>query len=103
MRKKFKTNKIQIRISKQQKAELKSKAQNLGISVSDYILRCTEQCKINMVDTKELAKEIFELNQHLSDLERCPVIPTRELRDTISEQIKKLNGKLEENNVNPKI
>lgn len=97
MRKKLKTNKIQIRISKQQKAEIKSKARKLGISVSDYVLRCTEQCKINVVETRELAKEIFELNQHLSDLERCPVIPTRELRDKMSEQIKKLNEKLEEN------
>lgn len=96
MRKKLKTKKIQIRISKQQKAELKSKAQKLGISISDYILRCTEQCVINTVDTKSLAKEIFELNQHLSDLERCPVIPTRELRNKISEQIKLLNDKLEE-------
>lgn len=97
MRKKLKTNKIQIRISKQQKTEIKSKAQKLGISVSDYVLRCTEQCRINTVETKELAKEIFEFNQHLNELERCPVIPTRELRDKMSEQIKKLNEKLENN------
>lgn len=96
MRKKLKTKKIQIRISKQQKAELKSKAQKLGISISDYILRCTEQCVINTVDTKGLAKEIFELNQHLAELEQCPVIPTRELRDKISEKIKWLGDKLEE-------
>lgn len=96
MRKKLKNNKIQIRVSKQQKAELKSKAQKLGISVSDYILRCTERCVINTVDTKGLAKEIFELNQHLSDLECCPVIPTKELRDKISEKIKWLNDNLEE-------
>ena len=96
MRKKFKTIKVQIRVSKMQKAELKSKAQKLGISISDYMLRCTEQGKINTLDTKSLAKEIFELNQHLNALERCPVIPTRELRDKISEKIEWLNGKLEE-------
>ena len=95
MRKKFKTIKVQIRVSKMQKAELKSKAQKLGISISDYMLRCIEQGKINTVDTKSLAKEIFELNQHLNALERCPVIPTRELRDKISEKIEWLNGKLE--------
>lgn len=96
MRKKFKTTKIQIRLSKMQKAELKSKTQKLGISISDYMLRCTKQGKINTLDPKGLAKEIFELNQHLNALDRCPVIPTRELRDKISEQISWLNGKLEE-------
>ena len=69
-----KQERIHLRISNRQKTQMKSNANSLGMSLSKYILKMTENGKIITIDSKSLARELYELNCKLNKLEsilRC--------------------------------
>ena len=86
-----KNKNLHIRLTDKQYANIKTKANELGISVTNYILKMTEQGKVVVIEPKDLAAEIRELNRKLSKLEQYPVIKAQELRDMIGEEVVKLN------------
>lgn len=86
-----KTQNFHIRLTEKQYEHIKNRATELGISMSDYILRMSEQGKIVVIEPKNLAEEIQKLNRKLGKLEQYPVIKAQELRDIIGDEITKLN------------
>lgn len=86
-----KQERIHLRISNRQKTQMKSNANSLGMSLSKYILKMTENGKIITIDSKSLARELYELNCKLNKLERYPAVRVQELRDVISMGIYRIN------------
>lgn len=100
-----KKERIHLRVSDQQKAQMKSNANSLGLSLSKYILKMAEEGKIVTVDSKSLANELYELNCKLNELEKYPAIRIQELRDIVSVGIAHINELLKsgDNSVHSKI
>lgn len=101
----MKKERIQLRVSEQQKSNIKCNAQALGLSLSKYILKMAEDGKIITVDAKNLANELYELNCKLNQLERYPAVRVQELRDIISVGIYRINELLKrgDNNVHTEV
>lgn len=79
---------IQIRISAEQKEQIQQEAKELGMSVSAYILYLCEHKQIVVIQKgKELAEQVYRLNQILGMYEGNPMIPVLEIRDTVSQSI----------------
>ena len=91
MNRQNKNKNLHIRLTDKQYEKIKTKANELGISVTNYILKMTEQGKVVVIEPKDLAEEIRELNRKLSKLEQYPAIKAQELRDMIGEEVVKLN------------
>ena len=86
--KKIKQKFINLRVSDIQKDTIRTSAKNLGMSVSQYILKLTEQGQVNVIEGgKELAALIYELNNKLNKLEKYPAMPIQDLRNVISDSI----------------
>ena len=86
-----KQERIELRVSDQQKAQIKSNANSLGLSLSKYILKMAEDGQIITIDSKNLANELYELNCKLNQLERYPAVRVQELRDVVSTGIARIN------------
>lgn len=83
---------INLRVTKTQKEEIKQNAEALGLKVSEYVLASLEHQSINVVDGgKELAQELFRLNNNIERFMKYPFVPVKELRDTVSQGIQKIN------------
>ena len=86
-----KQDRIELRVSDQQKAQIKSNANSLGLSLSKYILKMAEDGQIITIDSKNLANELYELNCKLNQMERYPAVRVQELRDVVSTGIARIN------------
>lgn len=89
-----KQDRIELRVSDKQKAQIKSNANSLGLSLSKYILKMAEGGKIITLDSTSLANELYDLNCKLNKLEKYPAIRVQELRDVVSTGIARINGLL---------
>lgn len=89
-----KPERINLRISNEQKSHIKATAQSLGLSLSQYIIKMAEEGKIITVNTKTLANELYDLNCKLNALERYPAVQVQELRDVVSTAISRINALL---------
>ena len=78
-------------VSDRQKTQMKFNANSLGMSLSKYILKMTENGKIITIDSKSLARELYELNCKLNKLERYPAVRLQELRNVINMEIYCIN------------
>lgn len=88
---------INFRVNEVQKNQITENAQKLGLSVGEYLLYLDNNKVINIIDGgKELAKEIFELNLKLTELERYPFIEVNKIRNLVSESLIKLNSKIKD-------
>ena len=86
-----KTEIINIRVSKEQKDLIRKTAKNLGMNVSKYLMHLVIHGSVVMVDGgKELAMEMYKLNQHLNHIEKHSFLDVQELRDTVSNGIEKI-------------
>ena len=89
-----KPERINLRISNEQKAHIKATAQSLGLPLSQYIIKMAEEGKIITVNTKTIANELYDLNCKLNSLERYPAVQVQELRDVVSTAISRINALL---------
>lgn len=89
-----KQDRIQLRVSERQKAQIKSNANSLGLSLSKYILKMAEDGKIITLDSTNLANELYNLNCKLNELEKYPAVKVQELRDIVSAGIARINALL---------
>ena len=89
-----KQDRIQLRVSERQKAQIKSNANSLGLSLSKYILKMAEDGKIITLDSTNLANELYNLNCKLNRLEKYPAVKVQELRDIVSAGIAHINALL---------
>lgn len=86
---------INIRVTRERKNQIKENAEHLGMSISSYIdyLESHQQV-IELSYGKELMQEVYHLNNQLNELSKYPLLPVQELRDTISQGIKKINEQM---------
>lgn len=97
MKKMGKDQTINLRVTKKQKEKIKQDADALGLKVSEYLLASLEHQPINIVDGgKELAQELYRLNRNLEHFLEYPFVPVKELRDTVSQGIQKINDTMKE-------
>lgn len=88
-----KTETINLRVSKERKEEIRKAAKAIGMDMSKYLIHQATHGKIVVVSGgKELAMEIYELNQRLNRLEKFPFVNVQELRDTLSDGIARINS-----------
>ena len=85
---------MQLRVSDKQKAQVRSHANSLVLSLSKYILKMAEDGKIITLDSTSLAHELYNLNCKLNKLEKYPAIRVQELRDVVSAGIARINALL---------
>ena len=91
MNKKGKTEVINFRVSNEQKQMIRNAAEQLGMDISKYLLHLASHSKIVVVEGgKELAEEVYHLNQRLNRLERYPFVDVQELRDAMSDGISRI-------------
>lgn len=96
-KKQIKNQIINLRVTTEQKEEIRKRAESLGLTVSDYIIGSLGKTSINVVDGgKELAKEVYRLNRNLEHYQKYPFIRVQELQDTVSHGIQKLNNLMKE-------
>lgn len=86
---------INIRVTRERKKQIKENAEQLGMSISSYIdyLESHQQV-VELSYGKELMQEVYDLNNQLNKLDKYPLLPIQELRDTISQSIKKINEQM---------
>lgn len=85
--KSIKDDDVHFRVTSFQKERITKKAEEFGMSVSGFLLNLVEQDKINIIDGKALAAEVYKLNRKLNLLEKYPAIPVQEIRDVVSQGI----------------
>lgn len=86
---------INIRVTRERKKQIKENAEQLGMSISSYIdyLESHQQV-VELSYGKKLMQEVYDLNNQLNKLDKYPLLPIQELRDTISQSIKKINEQM---------
>lgn len=88
---------INLRISTEEKEQIQREAEILGMSLSAYLLyRCKHKQVVVIEGGKELAQEIYTLNQLLKKYEEYPLVPIQEIRNIVSESIVRISHKAEE-------
>ena len=83
---------INIRVSKDYKDRLKQKADESSMTVSRYVINCIDKNRTNIIhDGDILISEVCTLNAQLQKLINHNELPVKELQNTISAAISKLN------------
>ena len=91
MGRKGKTEVINFRVSSEQKQMIRNAAEHMGMDISKYLLYLASHREIVVVEGgKELAREVYQLNQKLNRLERYPFVDVQELRDVMSDGISRI-------------
>ena len=91
MGRKGKTEVINFRVSSEQKQMIRNAAEHMGMDISKYLLYLANHREIVVVEGgKELAREVYQLNQKLNRLERYPFVDVQELRDVMSDGISRI-------------
>lgn len=99
-----KTDVINFRCSKEEKAQYTRDASKFGMNLSQYIHHLLRYREVRMIDGgRELAQEVYRLNLNLDKLMHQEEIPVQELKDVVSRgvsTVRKQIRKAAENNVN---
>lgn len=90
----MKNNKIQIRISDEEKKELEAKAKRAKLSLSKYLIEAGKNNVYIYEGGKILAEVAYDINLKLEECKRCKDLPVYEIKQILSEKIK--NFKYEE-------
>ena len=90
---KQKNDVINIRISAQEKQRFIAEAEAMNMNLSRYVLHLLRHKEIISIDCGvELAKAIFQCNQHLNQIGRSPNVPVQKLRNAITQEIKTITA-----------
>lgn len=86
---------INIRVTRERKEQIKENAEQLGMNISSYIdYLVSHQQVVELPYGKELAQEVYHLNNRLNKLSKYPFLPVQELRDTMSKGIRIINSQM---------
>ncbi len=97
MKKMNKNTTITLRVSETDKEAIQKEAKKLGMSMSSYMIHSTRHKHINIVPGgRELAEAAYKLYEALSRLEKYPILPVTEVKDTLHKGIEKINNAMEE-------
>lgn len=84
---------INFRITTAQKEKINYDAQKVGLNVTEYLSAMAEDGRIiQVVKGKELIGMIYDINNDINELERCPIFSYQMIREVIT---KRLNSTLE--------
>lgn len=84
---------INFRITTAQKEKINYDAQKVGLNVTEYLSAMAEYGRIiQVVKGKELIGMIYDINNDINELERCPIFSYQMIREVIT---KRLNSTLE--------
>lgn len=97
MKKMNKDTTIILRASEADKEAIQEEAKELGMSMSSYLLHIAKHKQVNIVPGgRELTEALYKLYETLSRLERYPILPVTEVKDTLHKGIEKINSAMEE-------
>lgn len=83
---------INLRVSAEQKEAIQRDAVKMGMGISKYLLYLAEHKQIVTIDGgRELAAEVYRLNQALNRFEKYPFVSVQELRNAVSQGIADIN------------
>ena len=84
---------INFRITTAQKEKINHDAQKVGLNVTEYLSAMAEDGRIiQVVKGKELIGMIYDINNDITELERCPIFSYQMIREVITNR---LNSTLE--------
>ena len=84
---------INFRITTAQKEKINHDAQKVGLNVTEYLSAMAEDGRIiQVVKGKELMRMIYDINNDINELERCPIFSYQMIREVITNR---LNSTLE--------
>lgn len=96
MGKRVKTSVINFRVSEEEKQMIRKEAEDLGMDISKYLLHLVKDKKVVVIEGgRELAMEVYRLNQNLNRLGNYPFVDVQALRDLVSDGVAKIS-KMEE-------
>ena len=84
---------INFRITTAQKEKINYDAQKVGLNVTEYLSAMADDGKIiQVLKVKELIGMIYDINNDINELERCPIFSYQMIREVITNR---LNSTLE--------
>ena len=99
MKKETRDTTIILRASRAEKKAIQAEAEEMDMSMSGYLLHIAKHKQVNIVPGgRELAEAAYKLYEALSRLEKYPILPVTEVKDTLHKGIEKINSAMEEGN-----
>ncbi|MGL5257526.1 MAG: plasmid mobilization protein [Proteocatella sp.] len=83
-----KTEIINFRVSKEEKEKIKNEAEELNMSMAEYLVYLSNHKEIKVLPYgEELAKELYQINQHFNKFSQHKYISIQDLRDVVNQGI----------------